>query len=195
MCLQGETIKKLILFNKPYGVVCQFSKKDNESSLADFIDFKNFYPAGRLDKDSEGLVLLTDDGKLQNRITNPKCKLGKKYWVQVEGLPSNHQIKQLSEGVYLDNQKTLPAIVKKINEPSVLWQRDPPVRFRKNIPTSWLLITIFEGRNRQIRRMTAKVGLPTLRLVRIGIGKYDLDNLKIGQLKSVKVINSYLNNL
>lgn len=195
MCLQGETIKKLILFNKPYGVVCQFSKKDNESSLADFIDFKNFYPAGRLDKDSEGLVLLTDDGKLQNRITNPKCKLGKKYWVQVEGLPSNHQIKQLSEGVYLDNQKTLPAIVKKINEPSVLWQRDPPVRFRKNIPTSWLLITIFEGRNRQIRRMTAKVGLPTLRLVRISIGKYDLDNLKIGQLKSVKVINSYLNNL
>lgn len=177
----------IYLLNKPYGVLCQFKRTDERPTLANFIDTPDVYPAGRLDHDSEGLVLLTNDGDLQTRIAHPKYKLPKTYWVQVEGDITNDALSQLHHGVSLNDGQTRPAKVKKITEPTNLWPRNPPVRFRKNIPTSWIELTITEGRNRQVRRMTASVGFPTLRLVRVRIGNWTLDNLNPGEHRSETV--------
>lgn len=174
----------IILFNKPYNVLCQFTDELGRKTLADFIKIKNVYPAGRLDYDSEGLVILTDDGILQNKISDPKHKLPKTYWVQVEGEISNEAILKLRKGVELKDGMTKPAKAKIIDEPKV-WQRIPPIRERKNIPTSWIKLTITEGRNRQVRRMTAKVGYPTLRLIRYSIGSWTLDELQPGEYKII----------
>ena len=169
---------KLIALNKPFGVICQFSGDNN--TLSDLIDIPNVYPAGRLDRDSEGLVILTDDGKLQNLISNPKYNKTKTYVVQVEGEMSDAAATALQKGVKLKDGNTKAAIVKIIGEPSWLWARIPPIRVRKNIPTSWIEISISEGRNRQIRRMTASVGFPTLRLIRTKIDKWDLGDINPG---------------
>jgi 23S rRNA pseudouridine2457 synthase len=174
-------MSRVLLFNKPYGVICQFSRDGLHSTLADYIPVPDFYAAGRLDTDSEGLLLLTDDGKLQHRITDPKHKLPKTYWVQIEGVPNEAALAQLRRGVQLKDGITLPAEACLIDEPAKLWPRNPPVRFRQNIPTCWLELTIREGRNRQVRRMTAAVGFPTLRLIRYRIGNWSLDGLAIGQ--------------
>jgi len=179
-------LSRIILFNKPYGVICQFRPKTGQSTLADYIDFEGFYPAGRLDKDSEGLVLLTDDGRLQNRISDPKHKLAKVYRVEVEGHPTQQAIRQLTTGVMLNDGMTKPALVEEIGPPD-LWPRDPPVRYRRHDPTSWLEITLSEGRNRQVRRMTAAVGYPTLRLVRVKIGHWSLAGLEPGQMRVEEV--------
>ncbi|MES9851359.1 MAG: pseudouridine synthase [Candidatus Thiodiazotropha sp. L084R] len=170
----------LILFNKPFGVLTQFTDGQGRPTLADYITTKGVYAAGRLDRDSEGLVILTDDGKLQHRISRPGKKSWKTYWVQVEGSPSDQSIEQLRQGVDLKDGPTLPAKVREITEPA-LWPRDPPVRFRAKIPTQWLEIQLQEGRNRQVRRMTASVGHPTLRLVRIAIGQWRLKQLQPGE--------------
>ena len=164
----------LLLLNKPFGVICQFSPHEQHASLADFISIPKVYPAGRLDTDSEGLVLLTDDGRLQHQISHPDHKKPKVYCVQVEGAPSELACEQLQRGVMLNDGLTLPCVVEIISEPEWLWPRQPPIRERKNIPTHWLQITLTEGRNRQVRRMTATVGLPTLRLIRTHIGDYSL---------------------
>jgi 23S rRNA pseudouridine2457 synthase len=173
----------LIAFNKPYGVLCQFSPEPNgppRPTLADFVTVPGVYPAGRLDLDSEGLLLLTDDGRLQARIANPAYKLPKTYLVQVEGEPDEAALAELRSGTRLKDGITLPAEVERIAPPD-LWPRDPPVRFRKTVPDSWLRLTIREGRNRQVRRMTAAVGLPTLRLVRWSVGDWTLAALQPGQ--------------
>jgi len=172
---------RILLFNKPYGVICQFSKDGMHPTLADYIAVPDVYPAGRLDTDSEGLLLLTDDGKLQHRITDPKYKLPKTYWVQVEGVPDEAALDKLRRGVQLKDGMTLPAEVKSIGEPNGLWPRNPPVRQRKHIPTSWLKLSIREGKNRQVRRMTAAVGFPTLRLIRYQIGNWTLEGIQPGQ--------------
>jgi 23S rRNA pseudouridine2457 synthase len=171
----------ILLFNKPFGVICQFSRDGIHPTLADYIALPKFYPAGRLDTDSEGLLLLTDDGKLQHRISDPKHKLPKTYWVQVEGEPTEAALKQLRCGVQIKGSMTLPAEVNLMPEPEKLWPRNPPVRIRKNIPTSWLRLTIREGKNRQVRRMTAAVGFPTLRLIRYRIGDWTLNDLPLGE--------------
>jgi 23S rRNA pseudouridine2457 synthase len=178
---------QLILLNKPYGVICQFSPSPPHASLADFVPIKDVYPAGRLDTDSEGLLLLTDSGPLQARIADPKHKLPKTYWVQVEGSPSVADLQPLLTGVDLGDFITQPAQVRIIPEPENLWPRVPPVRFRANVPTTWLEIIIREGKNRQVRRMTAKVGFPTLRLVRYAIGEWSLDQLPLGAWRSETV--------
>lgn len=174
-------MSRILLFNKPYGVICQFSRDGMHPTLADYIAVPEVYPAGRLDTDSEGLLLLTDDGKLQHRITDPKHKLAKTYWVQVEGMPDAAALDKLRHGVVLNDGRTLPAEARLIEEPANLWLRIPPVRFRKAIPTSWIELTIREGRNRQVRRMTAAVGFPTLRLIRWAIGEWSLHGLASGQ--------------
>ncbi len=176
---------RLILFNKPYLVLCQFTDPEGRPTLADFIPVKDVYPAGRLDYDSEGLVLLTDSGKLQDTIADPRNKLPKTYWVQVEGLPDEAALAKLAGGVVLKDGPTRPAEVRRMDEPA-LWRRDPPVRFRKEIPTSWLELTILEGRKRQVRHMTAAVGLPTLRLVRVSVGTWKLGKLKPGEWREWK---------
>lgn len=179
-------MSRVLLFNKPYGVICQFSRDGLHPTLADYISMPDFYPAGRLDTDSEGLLLLTDDGKLQHRITDPKHKLSKTYWVQVDGVPDELALQQLRGGVQLKDGLTLPAEASLMEEPAGLWQREPPVRFRKDIPTSWLQLTIREGKNRQVRRMTAAVGFPTLRLLRYAIGDWTLDGIAPGEFSSRK---------
>lgn len=171
---------RLILFNKPYGVLCQFSPEGTHTTLKDFIAIPDVYPAGRLDTDSEGLLILTDDGALQHRISDPKHKLPKTYWAQVEGVPDQAALEQLRHGLDLGDFVTRPAQAQLIEEPAGLWPRNPPIRVRQHIPTRWLELTIAEGKNRQVRRMTAKVGHPTLRLIRYRIGDYTLDGLTPG---------------
>lgn len=178
---------QLILFNKPYGVLSQFTAEAGVNTLADFITVPGCYPAGRLDKDSEGLLLLTDDGKLQHRIANPAKKMSKCYWVQVEGNPDEKALQQLREGILLKEGMTRPAKARIMPAPQNLWPRTPPVRERKSVPDHWIEITISEGRNRQVRRMTAAVGLPTLRLVRYRIGSWTIDGLDNGQWRSETV--------
>lgn len=171
---------KIVLFNKPFGVLSQFTSEPGVQNLAQFIDLPNVYAAGRLDKDSEGLLVLTDDGLMQNKIASPKYKMSKTYWVQVEGVPSGSNLDSLRTGVELKDGVTLPAKVRSIGEPDI-WPRDPPIRERKHIPTSWLEIKIQEGRNRQVRRMCAATGFPCLRLIRYSVGSWTIDGLKPGQ--------------
>ncbi|UUR07993.1 pseudouridine synthase [Sphingomonas glaciei] len=180
---------RLLLFNKPYGVLSQFTDRGSptlRSTLSDFIAVKGVYPAGRLDRDSEGLLLLCDDGQLQARIADPRFKLSKTYLVQVEGDPQEPALERLRQGVELNDGMTRPADVARIDEPE-LWPRDPPIRRRLSIPDNWLKITLREGRNRQVRRMTAAVGLPTLRLVRWSIGDWTVANIAPGQFEEIAV--------
>lgn len=174
----------LLALNKPYDVLCQFCDEQGRSTLKGFVAVAGVYPAGRLDRDSEGLVLLTNDGGLQARIAEPRYGLRKTYWVQVEGEPQLQQLRELETGVQLKDGMTKPAQVRQIAEPE-LWPRNPPVRFRKSVPTSWLEISISEGKNRQVRRMTAAVGLPCLRLVRVRIGDWSLGDLQPGQWREL----------
>jgi 23S rRNA pseudouridine2457 synthase len=176
--------EQLILFNKPYGVISQFSPQPPHQTLADYIAVPHVYPAGRLDTDSEGLLVLTDSGRLQHQISNPRHKLAKTYWVQVEGEISTLQLQQLRVGLDLGDFITQPAQAEEMDMPENLWPRIPPIRVRKAIPTRWLRLTICEGKNRQVRRMTAKVGLPTLRLIRYAIGPWNIDHLSLGQWRS-----------
>jgi 23S rRNA pseudouridine2457 synthase len=180
---------RLILFNKPYGVLSQFTDRGSEtarSTLSDFVSVKDVYPAGRLDRDSEGLLLLCDDGRLQARIADPRFKLPKTYLVQVEGDPQGDDLEPLRKGVRLKDGLTLPADVVRVDAPD-LWPRDPPIRQRKSVPDCWLTITIREGRNRQVRRMTAAVGLPTLRLVRWSIGDWTVSGIAPGEFLTTSV--------
>lgn len=179
----------LYLFNKPYGVLSQFTDRGTDTkreTLSDYISVPRIYPAGRLDRDSEGLLLLTDDGKLQARIADPKFKMPKSYWVQVEGVPDADALSTLANGVQLNDGRTKPAKVKIISPPD-LWPRNPPVRFRKTVADSWLELTIIEGKNRQVRRMTAAIGHPTLRLVRWSIGKWNIDDIAPGKWAQITV--------
>ena len=178
---------RLLLFNKPFGVLSQFTDRGSptvRATLSDFIDVKGVYPAGRLDRDSEGLLLLTDDGRLQARIADPRFKLPKTYLVQVEGDPEEEALEQLRKGVRLKDGMTLPAGAERIDAPD-LWPRDPPIRVRQSVPDSWIRLTIREGRNRQVRRMTAAVGLPTLRLVRWSVGEWTLAGIAPGSVREV----------
>jgi len=176
----------ILLFNKPFDVLCQFTDEQGRTTLADFIKQKNVYAAGRLDRDSEGLLLLTDHGALQHKITDPKNKMEKTYWVQVEGEITDDAIRQLEKGIRLKDGLTRPAKAKKIAEPENLWPRIPPIRERKHIPTSWLELTISEGRNRQVRRMTAATGFPTLRLIRYRIADWTIDDIASGSYAIVE---------
>lgn len=180
-------MSRVLLFNKPFGVLCQFSDKDGRPVLADYIDRPGVYPAGRLDHDSEGLLLLTGDGALQARIADPRFKLPKTYWVQVDGAISDAAIARLAAGVELNDGPTLPAQCRRLDPPPALWERVPPVRYRAAIPTSWIELVIREGRNRQVRRMTAAVGFPTLRLVRRAIGPWSLEGLEPGEWREIEV--------
>lgn len=173
-------MSRLILFNKPFNVLCQFTDREGRATLADYIPVPGVYVAGRLDYDSEGLLALTDDGRLQQRIADPRHQLPKTYWAQVEGEPSEEALARLRRGVELRDGLTRPAQARLI-EPPELWPRTPPIRERKSIPTAWIGLTLREGRNRQVRRMTAAVGYPTLRLIRVAIGPWTLDGLQPGQ--------------
>ncbi|MDB3992574.1 pseudouridine synthase [Gammaproteobacteria bacterium] len=178
---------RLLLLNKPFGVLSQFSGEPNQTTLATFLDYKGFYPAGRLDKDSEGLLILTDNGGLQNKIANPRFKLAKTYLVQVEGMITSDALTSLSNGVVLKDGQTRPAEATIEPTPHNLWARDPPIRLRHNIPTSWIRLIIHEGKNRQVRRMTAATGFPTLRLIRLSVGAWELGELQPGQYIQMEV--------
>lgn len=178
-------MSKVLLFNKPWGVLSQFTDDQNRPTLRDFINVKGVYPAGRLDRDSEGLLVLTNDGGLQSRIADPKHKTSKTYWVQVEGIPDESAMTALRAGVELKDGLTKPAKAHLIDPPYLLWPRDPPIRERKAIPTQWLELTISEGRNRQVRRMTASVGFPTLRLIRYRVGSWTIDGIASGNCRLV----------
>ena len=175
----------LIALNKPYGVLCQFTDADGRRTLADFVRQKDVYAAGRLDQDSEGLLLLTDDGRLAHRLTDPRHKQAKTYLAQVDGEIDEDALQALRRGVMLNDGPTLSTTAELSVEPDWLWPRDPPVRFRKSIPTSWLSLTLREGRNRQVRRMTAAVGFPTLRLIRVRMGEHALDGLATGETRTL----------
>lgn len=175
----------ITLFNKPFNVLCQFTDKEGRKTLSDFIPLKNVYAAGRLDYDSEGLVVLTDDGKLQNKISDPEYKLEKTYWVQVDGIPREESLNKLRKGILLKDGLTKPAKAKLIDTPKIM-DRNPPIRERKNIPTCWIELIITEGKNRQVRRMTASIGHPTLRLIRYSIGDWNIENLNSGDYKIIK---------
>lgn len=181
--VKGHARELVILLNKPFRVLSQFTDKEGRATLADYIPHKDVYAAGRLDYDSEGLVVLTNSGRLQHIITDPKGKLPKTYIVQVEGTPEEDALEGLRKGVLLNDGMTRPARVRLIEEPDFIWPRVPPIRFRKSVPTAWVEITIAEGRNRQVRRMTAAVGLPALRLIRVSIGPWVLGGLKPGEWK------------
>jgi 23S rRNA pseudouridine2457 synthase len=175
----------LIAFNKPFGVACKFSPEPGHKTLADYIEVRRVYPAGRLDTDSEGLLLLTDDGILQARIAEPKHKIAKVYWAQVEGSPSRTALDRLRKGLNLGDFTTQPAEANLMEEPQGLWPRDPPIRHRVKIPTAWIELTIREGKNRQVRRMTAKAGFPTLRLIRAAVGKVRVEGLALGTWREI----------
>lgn len=179
-------MRQLLLFNKPYGVVCQFTGSPGEKTLADFIQLPGFYAAGRLDKNSEGLLLLTNDGALQHRLSHPRYNKKKYYWVQVEGIPDESQLTPLRQGLKIKDQQFLPAKVTLIDEPKI-WLRDPPIRFRQSIPTSWLEIILEEGKNHQIRKMTAAIGFPTLRLIRYRIDRWTLEDLAPGKQRLISI--------
>ncbi len=179
---------RLILLNKPFGFICQFSPSGQRPTLAALVPIPGVYPAGRLDTDSEGLVVLTDDGRLQARIADPRHKLEKGYWAQVEGAPGPDALEHLRRGIDLGDFVTRPARVEAIDEPAGLWPRDPPIRVRKAIATAWLDVRIREGRNRQVRRMTAKAGLPTLRLVRYQVGPWTLAGLAPGHWREAPAV-------
>lgn len=181
-------MSRLILLNKPYGVLTQFSPVEGKATLKDYIPIPGVYAAGRLDADSEGLLLLTDDGGLQARIAHPKFKLEKTYWAQVEGVPTDAQLAMLQAPLDLGDFVTQPCQAIQIEAPEHLWPRDPPIRFRLSVPTSWIALTIREGKNRQVRRMTAKVGLPTLRLIRARIGPWSLDGMQPGEWRETRDI-------
>jgi 23S rRNA pseudouridine2457 synthase len=176
----------LVLFNKPYDVLCQFTDEAGRDTLASYLSIPGVYPAGRLDRNSEGLLLLTDDGALQNRLSHPRKKTPKTYWVQVEGTIDAQALDQLKGGVELNDGPTRPARVRQIGEPAI-WPRNPPIRYRANIPACWIEMTLTEGRNRQVRRMTAAVGFPTLRLVRVSIGDWKLGDLQPGEFRKISL--------
>ncbi len=179
-------MSRILLFNKPWGVLSQFTDREGRPVLADYIDVSGVFPAGRLDRDSEGLMVLTDDGRLQARITHPRHKMSKTYWVQVEGVPDETALIALRTGIDLKDGLTLPAKVEPMAQDCRIWPRVPPIRERRRIPTRWLAITLVEGRNRQVRRMTAAVGHPTLRLIRYRIGSWTIDGLAPGEWRMAK---------
>ncbi len=180
-------MSRLILFNKPYGVLSQFTPEGRWQGLRDHLELTGVYAAGRLDADSEGLLILTDDGKLQSRIADPKHKLPKTYWAQIEGAPDDAALEPLRHGVDLGDFVTRPARARVIDQPAGLWPRTPPIRYRAAIPTSWIELVIAEGKNRQVRRMTAKIGCPTLRLIRAAVGEWTLGDLQPGEWKELHV--------
>ncbi|MFA4857948.1 MAG: pseudouridine synthase [Candidatus Margulisiibacteriota bacterium] len=185
---------RYVLLNKPFGVLPQFTDKLGRPTLKDLVPITNIYPVGRLDFDSEGLMLLTNDKALNHQLSSPNSKQPKTYWVQVEGIPADAELAPIRNGIVIEEQKTLPAEVEIISEPKNLWPRPKPIRFRKNKPTAWLKITLYEGRNRQVRKMTAATGFPCLRLIRVGIGAFKLENLQPGEYREILPVAGSISN-